>query len=90
MGISGKIDQITSSHGRAFANLEYDYGEVEIESYSYECPTYLWISGCSWGIKIFDSIEYFEEWTKSDEFTNTKIKKLFRFAENRLDEILEI
>jgi hypothetical protein len=86
MGISGKIDQITSTNKKAFLNLDFDYGRVEAWGHSYRHPTYILFDGYSWTIKIFDDEEYANEWLKSYDSINCD--KIFKLVENGLEEIV--
>lgn len=87
MTIHGTINQITSTHGTAFVNLNADYGLVELYSSCYKTPTYLCFDGILWQIKIFDDDGYASEWLEKYINSEYRYKKIFRIIENGFEEI---
>ena len=87
MHISGEVNQISTGRPKgAFLNLEGRPGMVGASSHAYKNPTFLWISGYSWGTKVFDTMEWAQEWIDSEEFNNMRITILYQVMENELKE----
>jgi hypothetical protein len=89
MGMHGTVSQITSDGGgtEAFMNLRYGYGFVESFSNCFRSPTYIWIRGNTWGMKIFEDEIYAKEWLESRDFLESEVEKLFKIEENEINEL---
>jgi len=59
---SVEVHQLQSKHGKAFMNVEEEYGYVGIWGSCYKTPTYLLQDGIAYTIICFDDEEYAQEW----------------------------
>lgn len=90
MTIYGKINQITSnSSTNNFLNLDTEYGVVSCWGNNYKTPTYIWMSGHTWGIKIFDDAIWVEEWIKSRDFKDSDYDFVYRISDNSFEIIYQ-
>lgn len=73
---SVEVHQLQSKHGKAFMNVNEEYGQVNIWGSCYKTPTYLLQDGCTYTVISFDDEDYAQEWLEKYSHKYFQVTKI--------------